>query len=91
MYPCTNAMLGGASLLEMSYAEAWEKTKQAADEAVRAVECEGCPYDKVCFKCPALRWLDLKSGHCNPVACELTRKLVEAGVEKLDQPTESCD
>ena len=91
MYPCCSAMLGGASLLEMSYAEAWEKTKQAADEAVRCMECVDCPYDNVCFKCPAIRALDLKSGHCNPKICELTRKLVEAGVYKLDQPTESCD
>ena len=44
MYPCGNALVGdGASLLEMSYAEAWEKTKAAADTVVQGAECVGCP------------------------------------------------
>lgn len=83
MYPCFNAMLGGFSLLEMSYAEAWEKTKQAASEVVYGAECVGCPYDKTCPKCPSHRLKDLYSGHCNPAICDLTRKLVAAGVKKL--------
>lgn len=84
MYPCYNAMMGeGASLLEMSYAEAWEKTVQAASEVVYGAECVGCPYDKTCPKCPAFRLKDLHSGHCNPSVCELTRGLVAAGVKKL--------
>ncbi len=90
MYPCANAMVGGgASLLEMSYAEAWEKTKAAADEVVQGVECVGCAYEKVCPKCPASRLKDLSSGHCNPAVCEMTRRLVAAGVKKLDQPAEN--
>lgn len=83
MYPCLNAMLGGASLLKMSFAEAWEKTKQAASDVVYGSECVGCPYDKTCPKCPAFRLKDLHSGHCNPAICDMTRKLVAAGVKKL--------
>lgn len=83
MYPCISAMTGGFSLLEMSYAEAWKKTVQAASEVVHGAECVGCPYDKTCPKCPAFRLKDLHSGHCNPSTCELTRKLVAAGVKKL--------
>ncbi|MBR0446788.1 MAG: radical SAM protein [Oscillospiraceae bacterium] len=84
MYPCFNAMVGeGASLLEMSYAEAWKKTVEAASQVVHGAECVGCPYDKTCPKCPAFRLKDLHSGHCNPSICELTRKLVAAGVKKL--------
>lgn len=88
MYPCYNAMIGeGPSLLEMSYKEAWEKTVKAASEVVYGAECVGCPYDKTCPKCPGFRLKDLHSGHCNPEICQLTRKLVAAGVKKLE-PTE---
>lgn len=84
MYPCANAMVGdGPSLLEMSYAEAWEKTKAAADAVAQAAECVGCAYDKTCPKCPFYRLKDLQSGHCRPEVCQLTRKLVLAGVKPL--------
>lgn len=91
MYPCPNAMVGGgASLREMSYAEAWKHTVAAAAEVMQGAECVGCPYDSVCPKCPALRLTGLKTGHCNPEVCQMTRRLVEAGVKKLDNPAESA-
>lgn len=86
MFPCANAIIGeGASVLEMSVAEAWEKTKATVDEVVYGAECVGCPYDKTCPKCPSVRLKDLHSGHCNPDMCDLNRRLVAAGVKKLDQ------
>lgn len=92
MYPCSNAMVGGgASLREMSYADAWKKTVAAAEEVMYGSECEGCPYDEVCPKCPAVRLTDLHRGHCNPAVCELTRNLVAAGVKKLGQKAQSCE
>ena len=93
MFPCPNAMVGGgASLREMSYADAWKHTVAAASEVIQGAECVGCPYDNVCPKCPTLRLTGLKTGHCNPSVCELTRKLVAAGVKKLDEPAkENCD
>lgn len=90
MYPCPNAMVGGgADLRKMSYAEAWKHTVAAAAEVLQGAECVGCPYDNVCPKCPSLRLTDLKNGHCNPAVCELTHKLVAAGVKKLDTPVEN--
>lgn len=93
MYPCPNAMVGGgANLRKMSYAEAWKHTVVAASEVLQGEECVDCPYDNSCPKCPAMRLTGLKTGHCNPAVCELTRKLVAAGVKKLDAPVEnSCD
>ena len=85
MHPCTMLPVGTASVLEMSYVEAWEKTKQAADEILLGAECVGCPYDKICPKCPAMRLSGLYTGHCNPMVCEVTRKLVEAGAKKLPE------
>lgn len=86
---CTGIPVSKASVLEMSYAEAWEKTKEAAEEILLGMECVGCPYDKLCPKCPALRLTGLHTGHCNPKVCEVTRKLVAAGVKKLDAPEET--
>ena len=83
MYACLNAMVGGASLLEMSYADAWTKTSRSASEVLRPVECVGCAYDKICPKCLSSRVRDLQSGHCNPAVCRLTRRLVSAGIKKI--------
>ena len=83
LYPCFNAMVGGASLLEKSFAEAWDIAVKATNEIVMGVECVGCAYDKTCSKCPAFRLKDLHSGHCNPDMCEMNHKLVAAGAKKL--------
>ena len=90
MYPCPNVMVGGgASLREMSYAEAWKHTVAVVNEVILGAECVGCPYDKACPKCPALRLTGLQTGHCNPEVCKLTRRLVAEGVKKLDAPVET--
>ena len=89
---CTALPVSKASVLEMSYSQAWEKTKEASEEVLLGAECVGCPYDNVCPKCPAVRLQGLYSGHCNPDVCEVTRKLVAAGVKKLEAPKETpCD
>ena len=85
MYPCLNILVGdGASLLDMSYAQAWEETKKAADSVVQGIECVGCAYEKICPECPSFRLNDLHNGHCNPAVCKMTRRLVAAGIKKLD-------
>ena len=83
MHPCALMPIGKASVLNMSYAEAWEKTKEAVQEVLLGMECVGCPYDKLCPKCPSMRLTGLYTGHCNPDVCEVTRRLVAAGVKKL--------
>ena len=92
MHPCGMMMLdAGAPLLEMSFAEAWEQTKKVSSQIVHGVECEGCPYDELCPKCPQMRLLDLKSGHCNPNVCEITRKLVAAGAKRFKQAENTAE
>jgi len=89
MYPCLNAMVGGgASLRNMSYAEAWKHTVAAAAEVLHGAECKGCPYDKVCPRCLSLRLTGLDTGRCNTEVCNLTRNLVAAGAKELDEPEE---
>lgn len=80
---CTAIPESKASLLDTPYAQAWEKTKEAAMEILMGAECVGCPYDKLCPQCPPMRLKDLHSGHCDPRVCEVTRRLVAAGVKKL--------
>ena len=91
MHPCVSLTEGSASLLEMSYSDAWEKTKLLVDQMLLGAECVGCPYDSVCPKCSVMRLNDLHSGHCNPDVCELTRRMVAAGIKKLDQTVEDCE
>ena len=86
---CTGIPVSKASVLEMPYAEAWEKTKEAAQEILLGMECVGCPYDELCPKCPALRLTGMYTGHCDPKVCEVTRRLVAAGVKKLDEPAKT--
>lgn len=82
---CISVPISKASILDMSYAEAWEKTKEAAQEILLGAECVGCPYDKVCPTCPPMRLTGLYTGHCNPMVCEVTKRLVAAGVKKLPE------
>lgn len=91
MHPCVSLTEGSASLLEMSYRDAWEETKTLVDKMLLGAECVGCPYDSVCPKCPVMRLTDVHSGHCNPNVCELSRRLVAAGVKKLNQQLDTCD
>ncbi|MBE6631468.1 MAG: radical SAM protein [Ruminococcaceae bacterium] len=92
MVPCLNAMVGGVSLREKSYSEAWKSIVASAAGVLHGVECKGCPYDKVCPKCRALRLTGLDTGHCNTAVCELYRRLVASGVKKLDAIVEdSCE
>ena len=85
MHPCLNAMVNdGADVLKLGYAEAWRQTVEAAAHVEHAIECVGCAYNKICPKCPAHRLDGFYSGHCNSAICELTRKLVAAGVKKLN-------
>lgn len=87
MYPCVSSYpYGGFSLLEMSYADAWEENMKCASELCECAECEGCAYKSACSKCLFERAEDVYSGHCNPDVCELTKRLVAAGIKKLDKP-----
>ena len=73
----------------MSFADAWKITVEQAKKIVQPAECEGCAYKKACPKCVVMRAEDLYSGHCNPDVCELTKRLVAAGVKKLDKPQDN--
>lgn len=83
MHPCIAVMENGASIRELGFAGAWKQTVKTASEVVLPMECVGCAYEKTCPTCPAHRATDLRSGHCNPSVCEMTRRFVSAGIKKL--------
>lgn len=65
------------------FTTAWEKMLEIGQNFQLPVECEGCAYKKACQTCPVVRSGKVGNGHCDPDVCEMTRKLVAAGVKKL--------
>lgn len=63
-----------------SFSNAWNELTKIADQYRLPVECEGCAFISVCKKCVAYRTQGAEPGHCNPYVCELTKRLISAGV-----------
>lgn len=87
MLPCT-AMYHQRVPLKTAedFGAAWEQMLRIGSEYLMPIECEGCAYIKACLSCPILRGGKVGNGHCDPAVCEMTRRLVAAGVKKLEQP-----
>lgn len=73
------------------FGPAWEQIRKVSSEYLTPIECEGCAYRKACLSCPVARGGKVGNGHCDPAVCEMTRKLVAAGVKKLEQTEQSCE
>ncbi len=73
------------------FSAAWKQMLSIGKNFIMPIECEGCAYIKVCLSCPLLRGGKVGGGHCDPAVCDMTRKLVAAGVKKLEQPAENCE
>ena len=83
MVPCTDLPQICAYPLKDGFAAAWSKVNQEANNWPRVPECEGCPYDDVCFNCAAnvLRYAELGK---QPLAlCEKTKAFVRNGVNQI--------
>ncbi len=88
MYPCVLVpLVGGFDVLQLGFAEAWNRLQAATTQLRRPIECNGCPYEKICVRCPISRSPKL-DGHCDPQVCELTKRLVETGIKKLPKQSE---
>lgn len=92
MMPCT-AMYHLRIPIEgdVNFDAAWEQMLKISGSFLMPVECEGCAYKKACYSCVVARCSKERKGHCNPAVCEVTRKLVAAGVKKLEQAEKTCD
>lgn len=83
MVACDNLNSLRSSLLDKSFSVAWDEIHEDALSYPLPVECNRCPYDKVCFGCAAYRSNGMKLGHCNPKICERTRLLVKEGIYSM--------
>lgn len=92
MMPCTSMYHLRVPLKTAEdFGPAWEQMLKISETFLMPIECEGCAYIKACLSCPVLRGGNVGNGHCDPAVCEMTRKLVAAGVKKIDQPEKGCD
>lgn len=92
MVPCTSMYHLRVPLNSAEdFGPAWERMQDIGKNFLVPIECEGCAYRKACLSCPILRGGKVGNGHCDPAVCEMTRKLVAAGVKKLDIAEQGCE
>lgn len=91
MMPCFSMYHLRVPLEEVGFDAAWEQMLNIGANYLMPIECEGCAYKKACLPCVVARSGKAGNGHCDPAVCEMTRKLVAAGVKKLEEPQESCE
>ena len=83
LYSCYVLPLPRFNVLELGFDKAWELMGEELEKVIAPVECMGCAYEKICFKCPAIRYNGLYSGHCNTQCCIRTVDLCNLGVKHL--------
>jgi radical SAM protein with 4Fe4S-binding SPASM domain len=72
-----------ASALEEGFRKAWARVNDRANHWPRVPECEGCPYEKVCFNCAANMLLFSEPGKMPRILCEMTKKYVRRGFRHI--------
>lgn len=83
LYSCFVLSLPKFNLLELGFDRAWQLMGEELAKIKLPVECKGCAYEKVCIRCPAIRYNGLYSGHCDPQCCKSTMDLCKLGVKRL--------
>lgn len=85
MRPCNNFPCDSVDVMELGFAEAWRRSNRTAREFPRPVECEDCAYSAVCKNCVAEHSAGAPVGHASPAICAWARKMVAAGLLKIQQ------
>jgi len=83
MRPCNTFPCQPHSVLELGFAEAWERTRHTAKTYARPVECHGCAYRDFCKICAAEHAAGAEQGHANPQICEWVQRMVAEGIYSL--------
>ena len=87
MMPCTSMYYLRVPMKgPEDFDQAWAQMLNEGSNFLIPIECEGCAYKTACPSCPIIRAGGVGKGHCDPAVCELTRRLVAAGVKKLKRP-----
>lgn len=80
LYSCYVLPLPKFNVLKLGFDKAWELMGEEIAKVRRPIECVGCAYEKVCNKCPAIRYDGLFSGHCNRNCCDSTIEQCRLGI-----------
>lgn len=83
LYSCYALPLPKYNLKQYGFDKAWELLGEDILSVRAPIECKGCAYEKVCIKCPGVRYKDMYSGHCDISCCDYVVSLVKNGVKKL--------
>jgi len=83
MLACNAFNFAEAYPLKDGFAAAWKYINKRAIEYVMPVECVDCEYNTVCIRCPAVHWLAVGEGHCNPEVCAEGKRMVAEGFREL--------
>ena len=82
LYSCYVLPLPRFSVTELGFDKAWELMGNEIAKVKRPLECVGCAYEKLCSKCPAVRYDGLFSGHCNRDCCDSVIDRCKRGILK---------
>lgn len=85
LYSCYVLPLPKFSVLELGFDKAWELMGKEIANVKRPVECVGCAYEKICNRCPAIRYDGLFSGHCNRNCCAAALDKCRLGIKKAPE------
>lgn len=83
MKPCNTFPGIEEDVLTLGVAEAWKRVSTRVQEVLRPVECQSCPYERVCHRCIVEHLDHGNPGHVNPDVCEHVRFLVREGFIRL--------
>lgn len=78
MMPCSSLSEFSVSVLDYGFNKAWESINIYAANYAIPCECKSCAYFPICIPCQGLH-KDAPAGHCNPIICERTKKIAQAG------------
>lgn len=80
MSPCMSMNYISSNPMEVGFKKAWKEINEMVNSYVLPEECGECVYYDVCLKCPTLHRFAPKKGHCDPLLCNRTKRMVAAGV-----------
>lgn len=85
MTPCFSVPYPRIDMRSFGFADAWKQLLENDRKVLQPVECDGCAYSKVCIRCPAVRAVDMYSGHCNQEICTFMREKARHGLLDLNK------
>ena len=84
MHPCVALPSISCSLLDHTYADAWNYICEEIDKLAYPEKCATCCYKNACKPCRAARGLEGNYSVCNEQNCELVKNEISRGLLKFN-------